>query len=156
MTLLRLDAISDQRGINIGEKLDRALIEHYAEILDLLPPIVVFGDENFLGDGFDRVAAARKISRIEDVCACDFDVHSKLTQPTVSHHLRVLREAGVVRTERRGTFVHYSLEPAAVERLAALVRSLRRPTLKVSIPGTGERPRATAVVTEVARVTSGR
>ena len=65
MTMLRLDDIADQRGINIREKLDKGLIEHYAEILDLLPPIVVFGDENFLGDGFHRVAAARKIRRIE-------------------------------------------------------------------------------------------
>ena len=65
------------------------------------------------------------------MCACDFDVctcHAeaggRVTQPTVSHHLRVLREAGVVRVEREGTHSHYSLEPAAVARLAAFVRTL--------------------------------
>jgi DNA-binding transcriptional ArsR family regulator len=103
-----------------------------------------------------RLDIVRQLSLGEDVCACDFDVHPKLTQPTVSHDLRVLRAAGVVRVEHRGTFVHYSLEPAAVERLAALVRGLRPPALKVSTPGSGQRLSARAVVTEVAHERSGR
>jgi ArsR family transcriptional regulator, arsenate/arsenite/antimonite-responsive transcriptional repressor len=42
-----------------------------------------------------------------------------LTQPTISHHLRVLREAGIIDSQRRGTWVYYRLLPGALQRLAA-------------------------------------
>ena len=78
-----------------------------------------------------RLDIVRQLADGTDVCACDFDVctcHAdaggRVTQPTVSHHLRVLREAGVVQVEREGTHIHYSLDPAAVERLSAFVRVL--------------------------------
>ncbi len=41
-------------------------------------------------------------------------------QPTISHHLKVLREAGIITSERRGTWVYYRLVPAALERMAGL------------------------------------
>ncbi len=44
-----------------------------------------------------------------------------LTQPTISHHLKILREAGIIDSERRGTWVYYRLEPAALERIGALL-----------------------------------
>lgn len=47
------------------------------------------------------------------VCACDLESHLGLAQPTVSHHMKLLVEAGFVRAERRGRWVHYELEPAA-------------------------------------------
>ena len=86
-----------------------------------------------------RLDIVRQLPLGEDVCACDFDVHPKVSQPTVSHHLRVLREAGVVQAERRGTYIHYSLARAAVDRLAAFVRSLHPPALDVGRPGAGQR-----------------
>jgi ArsR family transcriptional regulator len=102
-----------------------------------------------------RLDIVRQLSLGEEVCACDFDVHPKVAQSTVSHHLRVLREAGVIRSERHGTFIHYSLETAAIERLATLVRSLKPPALDASTPGAGRRLPARAAATET-RVTSGR
>ena len=42
-----------------------------------------------------------------------------LAQPTVSHHLRVLREAGLIEQERRGTWMYYRLVPAAIDELRA-------------------------------------
>ena len=54
------------------------------------------------------------------VCACDFTADASVTQPTISHHLRVLREAGWVTTERRGTWIYYSLRPDAVSRFQRL------------------------------------
>ena len=45
----------------------------------------------------------------DDVCVCDFTDGLPLNQPTVSHHLRILREAGLVTSERRGTWVYYRL-----------------------------------------------
>jgi ArsR family transcriptional regulator len=54
----------------------------------------------------------------EEVCVCDFTDALPLNQPTVSHHLRILREAGLVTCERRGTWVYYRLAPRASKRLA--------------------------------------
>jgi ArsR family transcriptional regulator, arsenate/arsenite/antimonite-responsive transcriptional repressor len=56
-----------------------------------------------------------------EVCVCDLAVTFDLTQPTISHHLKVLREAGIITSERRGTWVYYRLVPAALERMAALL-----------------------------------
>jgi len=53
-----------------------------------------------------------------EVCVCDFTDALPLNQPTVSHHLRILREAGLVTCERRGTWVYYRLAAGARERLA--------------------------------------
>jgi ArsR family transcriptional regulator len=71
-----------------------------------------------------RLSIVRQLSACDECCVCDLDACGRVSQPTVSHHLRVLREAGVIRAERRGTWVYYSLEPAAIERLQALGRSL--------------------------------
>ena len=55
----------------------------------------------------------------KELCVCELESHFELSQPTVSHHLRILREAGVVSSERRGTWVYYSLERGAREKLQA-------------------------------------
>ncbi len=54
-----------------------------------------------------------------EACVCDISASFDLTQPTISHHLKVLREAGLLTSERRGTWVYYRAVPAAVERMAA-------------------------------------
>jgi ArsR family transcriptional regulator len=56
-----------------------------------------------------------------EVCVCDLTSAFALTQPTISHHLKVLREAGLIDSERRGTWVYYRLVPAALERMAELL-----------------------------------
>jgi DNA-binding transcriptional ArsR family regulator len=56
-----------------------------------------------------------------EVCVCDFTDALPLNQPTVSHHLRILREAGLVTCERRGTWVYYELAPDALARVNAAV-----------------------------------
>ncbi len=58
------------------------------------------------------------------VCACDFTDCCTVSQPTVSHHLKVLREAGVVTTERLGTYVYYDLAPDFGRRWAGIGASL--------------------------------
>ena len=52
-----------------------------------------------------------------EVCACDLALPLGKSQPTVSHHLKVLREAGLIASRKRGTWVHYRVNP---ERLDAL------------------------------------
>jgi ArsR family transcriptional regulator, arsenate/arsenite/antimonite-responsive transcriptional repressor len=56
-----------------------------------------------------------------EVCVCDLTTAFDLTQPTISHHLKVLREAGIITSERRGTWAFYRMVPAALERMAALL-----------------------------------
>ena len=56
-----------------------------------------------------------------EVCVCDLTTAFDLAQPTISHHLKVLREAGIITSERRGTWVYYRLVPSALERMAALL-----------------------------------
>lgn len=48
----------------------------------------------------------------ERVCACDLEALLGLSQPTVSHHMKVLVQAGLVRAEKRGRWVHYRLDRA--------------------------------------------
>ena len=76
-----------------------------------------------LGDPV-RLAIVRQLAACAEMCACDFTACCDVRQPTVSHHLRVLREAGVVETERRGNSIFYRLAPAANARLAVLTREL--------------------------------
>jgi len=58
----------------------------------------------------------------DEVCVCEFTDALPLNQPTVSHHLRILREAGLVRSERRGTWVYYRLADDAYARLSEVLR----------------------------------
>jgi ArsR family transcriptional regulator len=83
-----------------------------------------------------RLAILRQLSGGEDVCACDFMACCDVAQPTVSHHLKVLREAGWVRSERRGSNVWYSVRPEAVDRFRQIAGELA--------PATGLVPAARA------------
>jgi ArsR family transcriptional regulator len=53
-------------------------------------------------------------ARTGEVCVCDLTADFELSGPTISHHLKVLREAGLVDSDRRGTWVYYRLIPAAL------------------------------------------
>ncbi len=56
-----------------------------------------------------------------EACVCELTDSFDLSAPTISHHLRVLREAGLVGSERRGTWVHYRAEPTLLRRLSELL-----------------------------------
>jgi ArsR family transcriptional regulator, arsenate/arsenite/antimonite-responsive transcriptional repressor len=66
-----------------------------------------------------RVAIVNRLAAADEVCVCDLNAALDLAQPTVSHHLRVLREAGLVEATRRGTWAFYRLVPESVEALRA-------------------------------------
>lgn len=70
-----------------------------------------------------RLAILRRLQCGDSVAACDFDCYD-VHQPTISHHLKVLREAGWVRADRRASRVYYSLEPEAARRLRAIAGEL--------------------------------
>lgn len=67
-----------------------------------------------------RMEIVRELAGSPEVCACDFTSCCDVSQPTVSHHLRVLRDAGVVTSERRGNWVFYRLAPNVADRLGAI------------------------------------
>lgn len=56
------------------------------------------------------------------VCVCELVPLFELSQPTVSHHLKVLRDAGIVGSERRGLWAYYYVEPDAVKELSAWLK----------------------------------
>ena len=64
-----------------------------------------------------RVSIVNRLACGEECCVCDLTDAFALSQPTVSHHLRVLRDAGLVEAERRGTWAYYRLVPEAIARL---------------------------------------
>ncbi|UJA07767.1 ArsR/SmtB family transcription factor [Streptomyces collinus] len=60
-----------------------------------------------------------------EVCVCDLTPAFDLSQPTISHHLKLLRQAGLIDCERRGTWVYYRALPATLDRLAAVLTTPR-------------------------------
>lgn len=57
-------------------------------------------------------------AREDGVCGCDFETLLGLSQPTVSHHLKILVQAGLLSAEKRGRWTYYALEPEAFARLS--------------------------------------
>jgi ArsR family transcriptional regulator len=77
-----------------------------------------------LGDSH-RLTMIATLARADDeVCVCDFTSALPLNQPTVSHHLKILRDAGLVTCERRGKWVYYRLADDAYDRIAAATHAL--------------------------------
>ncbi len=72
-----------------------------------------------------RLAIVRQLAAEQETCACDFTSCCDVGQPTVSHHLKVLREAGIVTSERRGQWIWYRLVPDVPARLEGVARSLQ-------------------------------
>lgn len=56
-----------------------------------------------------------------EACVCDISASFDLSQPTISHHLKVLRSAGLLDCERRGTWVYYWVIPTALQQLSAVL-----------------------------------
>lgn len=73
-----------------------------------------------LGDPV-RLRLLSLIAATEEVCVCDLTEAFTLSGPTISHHLRVLREVGLVDARREGTWVRYRIRPQVLRRLAALL-----------------------------------
>ena len=62
----------------------------------------------------------------QEACVCDMTGAVGVSQPTVSHHLKVLTEAGLVRRERRGTWAWFSLVPERVEQISRIFATAPR------------------------------
>src|SRR4051794_1444109 len=64
-----------------------------------------------------RVGIVNRLASCDECCVCDLTAAFHLSQPTISHHLKVLRDAGLVESSRRGTWAYYRVVPAAVAAL---------------------------------------
>jgi ArsR family transcriptional regulator len=59
-----------------------------------------------------------------EACGCDIERHFDLTQPTISHHLKVLRDAGLITSEPRGVWVHHHVNAKMVNSMQALLATM--------------------------------
>jgi ArsR family transcriptional regulator len=66
-----------------------------------------------LSDG-TRLRILQAISRVSELCECNIVPSFGLSQPTISYHIKVLREAGLIRSERRGQWVYHTVNQKAL------------------------------------------
>jgi ArsR family transcriptional regulator, arsenate/arsenite/antimonite-responsive transcriptional repressor len=97
-----------------------------------------------------RLAIVRELTGGEQVCACDFTSCCDVSQPTVSHHLRILKEAGVIEAERRGTWIFYRIVPAAADRLRTLAGEMLGAPQAIPVGALGRPDRRTLPVVQPA------
>ncbi|MFK0152546.1 ArsR/SmtB family transcription factor [Streptomyces sp. NPDC090493] len=74
-----------------------------------------------------------------EVCVCELTPAFDLSQPTISHHLKLLRQAGLIDSERRGTWVYYWVLPKALDRLSAFLTTPATPATPAA-PATAKTP----------------
>jgi ArsR family transcriptional regulator len=72
-----------------------------------------------------RLGILRRLAAEPETCACDFHEVFRLTQPTVSQHLKVLRDAQLVKTRRQGNKICYSVAPETLALVQELLGQLR-------------------------------
>jgi ArsR family transcriptional regulator len=70
-----------------------------------------------------RIRLMSLIAAVDEACVCDLTAPFAVSQPTISHHLRVLREAGLIEAERRGTWVYYRAQRDALGAVGGLFAS---------------------------------
>jgi ArsR family transcriptional regulator len=90
-----------------------------AERAQLVALFRALGDPTRL-DIFRLIAA-----QPEPICVCDIGERFAVSQPTISHHLKVLRDAGLVTVSRRGIWAYYAAQPEGLAQLHQVVQSLR-------------------------------
>ena len=80
----------------------------------------VLGLFKALADG-TRLDVFRLIAaQPESICACDIGDRFAVSQPTIAHHLKVLREAGLITVSRRGVWAYYAIDPGGMNLLEAM------------------------------------
>jgi ArsR family transcriptional regulator, arsenate/arsenite/antimonite-responsive transcriptional repressor len=84
------------------------------QALDIAPLFKALGDPV-------RLRLMSLIASTSEACVCDLTEAFDVSGPTISHHLKVLREAGLVEHERRGTWVYYWIRPQALQLMGDLL-----------------------------------
>ena len=68
-----------------------------------------------------RLAIVNRLASRDEACVCEFNSLG-LSQPTISHHLKVLRDAGLLTSQRRASWVYYAVVPEALRDLSSLLK----------------------------------
>lgn len=113
--LKELPLLVEQEPVACCEPLAQSSIST-ADAIALAPAFKALGDPVRL-QLLSQIASASE----GEACVCDLTPGFDLTGPTISHHLKVLREAGLIEGDRRGTWVYYRAVP---EKMGALARLL--------------------------------
>ena len=99
--------------------------------LPLLPAELPAAERERLVDVFKALAGPTRLdvfrliaAQDAPICACDVVDRIDVSQPTISHHLKVLREAGLITVSRRGVWAYYAADPGGVARLREMIGSL--------------------------------
>jgi ArsR family transcriptional regulator len=105
-------------------------------VIDQVACCAPLGIEPMSADQADRIAGLMKalsdpirlrlmslIAAADEICVCDLNAPFDVSQPTISHHLKVLRSEGLVGCERRGTWVYYWAERDALDAIGGLFSS---------------------------------
>jgi ArsR family transcriptional regulator, arsenate/arsenite/antimonite-responsive transcriptional repressor len=87
-----------------------------------------------------RWGILRRLAAEPGICACDFTEFFDVSQPTISAHLKVLREAGLVTTQRNGTTICYSIAPGQLAAIGTLITELAQTAPELCSAG-GTTPR---------------
>lgn len=94
-----------------------------ASVADLAVTLKALGDETRL----NLLLTISKENSVDGACICDLTPDTKLAQSTVSHHMKILVEAGLLNRTQKGKWAHFSLTPTAEVMMAALrVESLAK------------------------------
>ena len=64
-------------------------------------------------------------SQNDAICVCNINLNFEVSQPTISHHLKVLREAGLITVSRRGTWAYYEVDQTGIEFLQQVVSTFQ-------------------------------
>ena len=118
------DRVSREPLVSIGKKRKRAddcppKARKRRPLGDVVPIVKALSDET-------RLSIVELLLGADgELCACDIEDAFDLAQPTISHHMRVLRESGLIDAERRGQWVYYAPTKAARAALDALLAAAK-------------------------------
>ena len=90
-----------------------------AEEYELVRVFKALGDENRL-----RIL---KLLKTGEKCGCDLLEELKITQPTLSHHMKILCDCGIVKSRREGKWMHYTIDCNGVKEIRTLMKGLMLP-----------------------------
>ena len=117
----RIDACQYERAVKLIAQIEECCVSvleaplSEAEAESLAATLRVLADPARL-----RLVSFIAAQRGQEACVCNLTAPVGLSQPTVSHHLKLLNEAGVLDREQRGRWVYYSIRPGALDRVASV------------------------------------
>ncbi|HRF98478.1 MAG TPA: metalloregulator ArsR/SmtB family transcription factor [Aggregatilineales bacterium] len=94
-------------------------------------PRIILGDATHIAEMFKALSHPVRVQILDmisqgggELCACNIEQHFDLTQPTISHHFKVLREAGLIESENRGVWVHHRVNQPALDKLQTWLKGI--------------------------------